>query len=135
MTFELRSDLSLLDVDNFDFWVGAPNSEGFGGFVERQAVGNGISSIDRSKLLNHSDIPKLNDSVRVACRNISAINRKLTVINCIQMAVESLDGQTSSHIPDGCAPICGATYKEVSEKLEIHTVNWVGVRSKLLTHF
>lgn len=51
------------------------------------------------------------------------------------MAIESLNGEASAHIPNGERTISRATNKEISERLESKTVNRIGMRAILLSSF
>ena len=119
VTFELWSNFSFLDVNNFDFCIGAPNSNSFGRFVKGEAMSNGITSINGSKFLHHSNIPQLDDTIWIAWRHITAINWELDVVNCVQVAVKCLDSEPSSHVPNTCAPVSWSCNKKVSERLEV----------------
>ena len=51
------------------------------------------------------------------------------------MAVEGLDGEPGSHVPDTCAFVSGSRNEKISERLKIKTIDRISVRSELLSHF
>ena len=65
MTLEGGSDLSFLDVDDLDLGITAPNCDALRLLVKAQAVSNSITGVDAQQLLNHSDVPELDNTVRV----------------------------------------------------------------------
>ena len=97
-------------------------------------MGNCVAGVDADDLLDHSDVPYLHDSIRVARSDILTTNGELCVIDCVQMAVECLHGKAGTHVPNGDTLICGTTDEEVREWLEVKTVDRVCVLTVLLTN-
>lgn len=85
-------------------------------------MSNDITDIIGHDLLDHSNVPDLENTIRVARTDVLSANRELSVIDGVQMAVESLHSQACSHIPDGQGAISGATHEEVGEGLEVKAV-------------
>jgi len=86
-------------------------------------VSNRIASVKVANLLDHADIPHLEDTIRVARCNILTSNGEAAVIDCIEMTEECLDSQAGSHVPNRYTAVSGATNEEVSVRLEIQTVD------------
>lgn len=59
----------------------------------------GVAYIHCQQLLDHTDVPDLHYTVRVACRYVLASDREHGVINGIEMSIEGLNSETRSHIP------------------------------------
>ena len=97
-------------------------------------MSNRISCVKVGHLLHHTNIPYFHDTIRVARGDILAANREAAVINCVQMAEECLHGQARPHIPNRDTAIGGARNEEVSEGLEVETVDRICMLTILLSH-
>ena len=131
---QLSGDFSFLYVDSFNQSVWAANSDSLGAFIKAQTVSDCITSIHRHELLHHSDVPELNNSIRVASRHVLSAYREGCIINCVEMSVESLDSKACPHIPDRSRLVCWSSDEKVGKRLEVETIDWVGVRAELLAH-
>jgi hypothetical protein len=107
----------------------------FACLVEVKACANSISGIDCADFLYHSNIPGFDDTIRIARSDVLTTDRELSVINSIQVTVECLDGKTCSHVPNGQGSVSRSTDEEISEWLEVETVDGISVRSILLPLF
>ena len=104
MSLQRSDDLSLLvplHLHHPYVGVGAAHSDISRVPVECDALRDGIARVDLHDLLDHADVPGLEQPVRVARGDVVAAHRKDGVFNRIQVTVEGLDSETSAHVPDG----------------------------------
>eukprot|EP00350_Pseudokeronopsis_sp_OXSARD2_P005130 CAMPEP_0170543004 /NCGR_PEP_ID=MMETSP0211-20121228/2262_1 /TAXON_ID=311385 /ORGANISM="Pseudokeronopsis sp., Strain OXSARD2" /LENGTH=199 /DNA_ID=CAMNT_0010846259 /DNA_START=95 /DNA_END=694 /DNA_ORIENTATION=+ len=134
MCLELPHHFTLLQTNSLDFIVAGTNEDCLGVFVESYRESYGATNVDLANLLDHADVPDLADAIRVAAGDELAPNRECTVIDAIQVAIESLHSESGPHVPNGDCFVCRTTHKEVGEGLEGKTIDRVGMTSVLLPH-
>ena len=72
--------------------------------VDGDGERDGVPAVDLHELLDHADVPGLQDAVRVAGGDVVPAHTELGVLDRVEVAVEGLDGETRAHVPDGeCA--------------------------------
>ena len=79
---------------------------------------------------HHSDVPYLNDPIRIAWSYFVTQNIERTPVHWVAMPVESLDAQAGSHIPQRDRFVCTCTCNDVGKRLESDRVHWVNMASK-----
>jgi len=99
MTLKL-SKVRFFYVNHANVSVRASNCYGFGIFIEGATVSDDITDVNSHDFLDHSNIPDLENTIRVTRTNILSTDRELSVINRVQMSIEGLYSKSSSHIPD-----------------------------------
>ena len=100
MSFDLTSDFTPLDINELDLAITATHSNCLARLVKFANVSNRITSVKVADLLDHTDVPDFEDSIRVARCNILTSNGEATVIDCVEMTEECLNSQAGSHIPN-----------------------------------
>jgi len=84
--------------------------------------------------LHHSDVPYFYNSIWVARADQGTTNGKIGIVDWVQMTVESLNGQSCSHIPNAYRFVAATWNKEISPGLEVNAVDWVCMSSIGLAH-
>jgi len=72
--FDNATDLVALYAHEFDFAIGATNSDLFARLIEFTDMRDRVASVKISNFLNHTDIPDFQDTVRIARGNVLASN-------------------------------------------------------------
>ena len=72
--FDYATDLVALYVHEFDFTIGATNSDLLASLIEFTDMRDCVASVKISNFLNHTDIPDFQDTVRIARGNVLASN-------------------------------------------------------------
>ncbi len=119
MRLELVADLLTLYVDQLDVSIAATDGHLLARLVELTDVSDSITCVDVEDFLHHTDIPNLDDTVRVTGRNVLPTNGEAAVVDRVQVTEESLDGQASTHIPDRDTAVGGTRHEEVCKGLEV----------------
>lgn len=135
MCLESAGHLVRLEVNHFDFTVRAADYQLLATLVKVAAVGDHVADVDGADLLDCTDVPDFDDAVAVCRCDVLAANRKLGVIDRVQMSVESLHGKSSAHVPDRNSLVSGPRDEKIRERLEVESVHGIGMLSELLPHF
>ncbi len=137
MTLKGRHNFTLLvalHLDHADVRIGATDSYVACIAIESHALSNCIASVNLHDLLDHADVPGLEEAVGVARGDVVAADREDRVFDRVQVPVERLHSQPRPHVPDRERAVRRTRHKEVREWLEIQRVHRVRMRSILLTH-
>ncbi len=133
---ETRDYLSLLVAHHLhDADVGVRAADGAvpGVLVDGHGERDGVPAVDLHELLDHADVPGLQDAVRVAGGDVVAAHAELGVLDGVQVPVEGLDGQACAHVPDREGAVRGTRDEKVRVGLERERVYGVCVRTILLS--
>ncbi len=135
MRFESVHDFALLlDVDHLDLTLISSYCNEFSSFVEAARSCRWIPNIYCQNLRYLTDVPYLEKTVSVAGCDELAPNTESAVVNWVHVAVEGLNAETSSHIPNTKRFVCATANEEVSERLPHQSINTVSMTAELLPH-
>jgi len=132
MGFKLRGHLVVLKVDDPDFTIAATDNQLLATLVECAAVCDDIAHVNRTNLLYSADVPNFDDAIGVSRSDVLATDGELGVVDGIQVSVESLDSESTSHIPNADSTIGRSCDEEVREGLEVQSIDAVSVLPVLL---
>jgi len=74
VAFEAGCDVSFFDIDEFDGMIGASHGQAFCGLIKCESVADVVTCIQSKLLLNHSDVPQFDDTVRITSCYILTTN-------------------------------------------------------------
>ena len=103
MALECGDNLALLvslHLHHADVSIGATNGYIACVSVESNALSYCVARVDLHYLLDHADVPGLEQTVGIARSNVVAAHREYCILNCIQMAVECLHSEPRTHVPN-----------------------------------
>ena len=63
-------------------------------------MGNSVSAVDLEELLDHPDVPYLDHAIGVRGGDVLASDGELSIVDGVQMTVESLHSEARAHIPN-----------------------------------
>ena len=102
--------------------------------VKTKGLADEVSVLRCVHFLDHPDVPNFDHSIGIARSHQLAADTKSSIVDRIQVAVESLHRQACAHVPDRHRPICRPGDEEVGKRLEIKSIHGVRVRPKLLSN-
>ena len=93
-------DLSLFDCDLLDLTIGAPHIQNLACLVELRTVRDSIASVYVHDFLDHPDVPYLDHAIGVRGGDVLASDGELSIVDGVQMTVESLHSEARAHVPN-----------------------------------